>query len=146
MVGEKGAIAVSFLVSATLLLLILVLIIDFGILWNYNAELERAVDAAALAGASEVYVSRQVDGLGTVYWQNIYLDGARARQTAQSTLDQNLAKFIKQGVTVKSVNININGFEVEVIVTLDARHYFTALSGFRSTEITKRAVATYAGP
>ncbi len=75
------------------LLLLLVLAADVVRWQQISLAVQTATDAAALAGAQEVWVHREIDAGGGVWSQTLYLNEDSARQQAQDVLLRNLRRI-----------------------------------------------------
>lgn len=98
------------------MLVFFALVVDLGRLWVACGEVQKALDAAALAGANTVSVQLEVDRYGTVYSQQFVTDPYRADADARSTLEANISHA---GATVTNVSVTINGTKVSVAATFD---------------------------
>ncbi len=72
-----------------------VLAAALGVAWVHHVrgQLQRAVDAAALAGAGTARVWREVDALGTVYSVRVVCDPEWAEGESKRCLDENLKEM-----------------------------------------------------
>jgi len=105
--------------------------VDVGMLWSTRRTMQTAADAAALAGAEALSQSDNIaNGATTASSLNGFTNGSN-------------------GVTVTVNNPPISGPNtgnadyVEVIVTKSINNFFLPIIGFKTTNITTRAVAGY---
>lgn len=145
---EAGAIQVVTAAGLLVLLVIAALLLDYGRFWIYSAQLQTAVDAAALAGASQMWVVQEVDGLGTVYSSEVFIDQFQAEQEARRVLDDNIQnmELARQGLTVVTKDVTVNGPQVTVTAVVEAKGLIVGMFGgdFDKSRIRRTATAEYA--
>lgn len=91
--GQQGSVLGLLAIFLSVLLLLLAFAADL-LRWQVAGHaLQSAVDAAALAGAQEVWVRREVDASGKVWSEVTHLNVDEARQKATAVLDQNLSRI-----------------------------------------------------
>lgn len=144
---DNGAVQVLAAVGLTLLLAMAALVLDYARYWVYSAQLQTAADAAALAGATQMWVTQEVDGLGNVYSSNVWIDQFEAEREAMKVLDENLQlmDLTRQGLTVVSKGATVAGTQVTVSAVLDAKGFIAGMFGsrFASSRIRRMATADY---
>lgn len=144
---ERGAAGVLAAAGMALLFVIAALVLDYARYWIYSAQLQTAADAAALAGASQMWVTQEVDGLGTVYSSEVFIDQFQAEQEARRVLDDNLQnmELARQGLTVISKDVTVNGPQVTVTAVVGARGLIGGVFGseFTASKIRRTATAEY---
>lgn len=108
--------------AATMPLLITLAVLAAEVLnWQVIAhELQTAVDAAALAGAHEVWVRQEVDSTGQVWSETLYLNEEEARHHALAVLAANLER-VSRLVAVTEERVDIDAAEMVVAVTVEGR-------------------------
>jgi hypothetical protein len=132
---KRGFVLVTFVVSATALLLFLGLAIDVGYLQLMKTRIQTAVDAAALGGAQQIRMTGQSDAAAA----------ARAEAAANGFTDG------QDGVTVTVRTPPTSGYSngdataVEVIVAKSVPAFFMELAGMASSSVQARAVAKRGG-
>lgn len=144
---EAGAMQAIAAAGLLVLLVIAALLLDYGRFWIYSTQLQTSVDAAALAGASQMWVTQEVDGLGTVYSSTVFIDQFQAEQEARRVLDDNLQnmELARQGLTVVSKDVMVNGPQVTVTAVIEARGLIAGMFGnqFAMSRIRRTATAEY---
>lgn len=108
-------------------------------------ELQTAVDAAALAGAREVYIRQEVDAAGEVWTEQVYMDAGSAREKAAELLSANLARVTSAGllsVTDQQIDVDPDGLTVRVEVTAQVRMLLADRFGLRPASIVRMGTAT----
>lgn len=96
----------------SLAMLFFAVIIDFGRVWLIAGEIQRALDAAALAGAQTVTVYVEVDKYGTVYRYEFISDPFSADSDARETFDQNTADL--KDTSISWLDVVLDGTRVTV--------------------------------
>jgi Flp pilus assembly protein TadG len=126
-----GTVAVILAILAPLLVSIVGLAIDYGFAANQKAILQRAADAAALAGAKELSMSDS------------------KRENASAVVKAVVDNFVKENATageiVPKIQTEILNQTVEVSVSAAYKSLFGDSFGFSATEISVLAVARIAG-
>jgi Putative Flp pilus-assembly TadE/G-like len=64
--SERGSVAITVVLSLTVLLGLAALVVDVGLNWAARTSVQTAADSAALAGASELLVNGPAAAIGTV--------------------------------------------------------------------------------
>jgi Flp pilus assembly protein TadG len=96
----------------SLAILLFAVIVDFGRLWVAAGEIQRALDAAALAGANTTTVYVEIDKYGNIYNYLIETDPYEAEADAIGTFDYNTQGFTD--TTIASVTVVVDGTKVTV--------------------------------
>lgn len=131
------------------LCVVLVFVVEAGRVWLCAAELQRAADAAALAGASQVYVWEERDGFGNVWLSEPFIDGELAREDALRVLERNVASLWKGGGLEKLfTDIEVNADDLEVSVRVRGRFEsgLLRLFGISAVELAREASARHILP
>ncbi|MGB9880710.1 MAG: pilus assembly protein TadG-related protein [Anaerolineae bacterium] len=128
-------------------LFVVACLVDLGRALVCLAGLQSAADAAALAGASAVYVRVEVDGRGRVYDQEAYLDEDEATSRAMSVLNLNIDDMVRgvDDISVKRKEVEIEEpFRVNVLVEADVRlQLLQAFLGIGEMRLGRRAGGEY---
>lgn len=125
-------------------LAIAALAMDYGRFWVYSTQLQAAADAAALAGASKVYITQEVDGNGTVYSSTPSINEYEAQQEALNVLDQNLTRILQgQDLTVLNKQVLVQGLTVTVKVTVQGKWHLLPFTSIGPATISRSATAEY---
>ena len=141
---ERGAVTEIVAAGMVVFLAIAALALDYGRFWVYSTQLQGAADAAALAGASKVYVTQGVDGNGTVYSSATSLNEYEAHQEALNALDQNLTRILQgQDLTVLDKQVLVPGLTVTVRVTVRGRWHLLPFTSIGPATISRMATAEY---
>jgi len=145
---ERGAALIWALVAIPVLLLLLVLAADI-MQWEALAhELQTAVDAAALAGAQEVWIRQEIDAAGVVYSQELFLNEEEAERQAQIVLDENLSKLNPEQVqvTAKVIEVDSEALTVRVTVQGNVKPLLAHRLGILSPVLSRTGTAEPAVP
>ena len=141
---EHGAVTEIVAAAMVVFLAVAALALDYGRFWVYSTQLQGAADAAALAGASKVYVTQEVDGNGTVYSSVTSLNEYEAHQEALTVLDQNLTRILQgQDLTVLDKQVLVSGLTVTVRVTVQGRWHLLPFTSIGPATISRLATAEY---
>lgn len=143
--SEGGAVLAWMTVFLPALLALLVLAAEV-LNWQALAhELQTAADAAALAGAQEVFVRQEVDSVGQVWSEQVYLNEQAAHQQASAVLDANLRRVMDRGlltVSDREIEVDPNSLEVRVAVTGQVRALLADRFGIRPSVIRRQGTAS----
>jgi len=101
---------VTFFLSLSILLFAVV--VDFGRLWVAAGDIQRALDAAALAGAYTTNVYVEIDRYGNIYNILFETDPYEAEAEAIGTFGYNTQGLTD--TTITSVNVVVDGTKVTV--------------------------------
>lgn len=145
---ERGVALIWALVAIPVLLLLLVLAADI-MQWEALAhELQTAVDAAALAGAQEVWIRQEIDAAGVVYSQELFLNEEEAERQAQIVLDENLSKLNPEQVqvTAKVIEVDSEALTVRVTVQGNVKPLLAHRLGILSPVLSRTGTAEPAVP
>lgn len=96
----------------TVSLMFLGMVADLGRIWVLRGEVQRALDAAALAGASNVTVYVEIDKYGNIYDYFVEPDPVRAEADARDTFALNTSNL--KDVTIDTVTVTIEDTKVTV--------------------------------
>lgn len=122
-------------------LLLFAVVVDIGKVWLTVGEIQRALDASALAGANTMTVYVYVDKYGTVYSYEVESDPVRAYADAHDTFMVNTSGL--QGINILRLDITIEGSKVTM--TTEFEVLTSLLSAFGSippkVQLTRRASA-----
>lgn len=145
---ERGAALIWALVVIPVLLLLLVLAADIMQWQALSHELQTAVDAAALAGAQEVWIRQEIDAAGVVYSQELFLNEEEARRQAQQVLDANLSKLNPEQFqpTAKVIEVDSEALTVRVTVQGDVKPLLAHRLGLLSPVLSRTGTAEPALP
>lgn len=146
--SERGIALVWLAVILGVTALLLVVGIDLLRVWVLWGRLQKAVDAAALAGAGSARVREEVDARGTVYAREVLLDPVEAKQEAEKVLNANLAELgvVEAGVVEVSRVITVQDNWVEVQLVVEARRFMPPPWDVITMARTARAEFVAAGP
>lgn len=143
--SEGGAVLAWMTIFLPALLALAVLAAEV-LNWQALAhELQTAADAAALAGAQEVFVRQEVDSFGQVWSEQVYLNEQAAQQQASAVLDANLQRVMDRGlltVTDREIAVDSDTLEVRVAVTGQVRVLLADRFGIRPSVIRRQAAAS----
>ena len=89
--SDQGQSTVLGLFLILTFLLFALPVISFGMVSGWVLVSQRAADAAALAGAQHVTISKQVDARGAVYCEQVAVDPGPAATAAKAYWSQNTA-------------------------------------------------------
>lgn len=122
---DQGSVLAFAAMVFTVLLLLAGLVIDFGRAYLVQAQLQAAIDAAALAGAGEVMLKVEELGEGEVrLWYEIEPDEAESEALRVFSANASAQRFVQQGIAVVSVVINVeNGNQVRVTAVADIQTF-----------------------
>jgi len=98
-------------------LLFFALVVDFGKVYLAAGEVQKALDAAALAGANTMSVWVEIDRYGHIYGQTVMPDPVRADADARSTFQANTQ--LLNTITVKDLSVAVEGSKVTVSATFE---------------------------
>lgn len=107
---ESGSITILLVVMIPIFLLMMALITDICRVWVVLGEMQKALDAAALSGASAIVVQVEVDGYGHVYSSQVTTDALEAESLAIEAFNQNSIG----NVTITALDVIVNGSKVTV--------------------------------
>lgn len=130
---ESGQVLVIVALSLVVLLGFTALAIDVGMMMHKRAQLQKAADAAALAGIMDVWEKADTHSIGIATAENYALSNG-ASQVAASVSRSH------PSYTSASSMIGDPIF-LEVICEGTVNHYFAPIIGIHSTHITAEAVA-----
>lgn len=122
---DRGNILVFAAMVLMVLLLLAGLVIDFGRAYLVQAQLQAAIDAAALAGAGEVILKMEDLGEDEVrMWYEINPNEAQSEALRVFGANASAQDFDRQGIALVSVVINVeNGNQVRVTVVADIQTF-----------------------
>lgn len=141
--GRSGAVAPLTVVCLALLVSMVALVIDGGTLMESRRSIQAAVDAAALAGADDLYLNYPL-------YQGIDANGT-ASTSAQQTASANGFTGPNSTVTISTAGQTYQGGPnvgqtippgyIEVIIQYNAARLFSGIFGSGVTPVSARAVA-----
>jgi len=124
----RGQVLVLFAASMTLLLLMMAIVVDISWLWVNSLRIQRAADAAALAGAV-----------------TLPADPGRGVNLARKEATKN-GYTASADVVVAPAQDTRNSHRMNVSITAPVNTYFMRLIGFETLMVTRRASAEFSLP
>ncbi|HUS98346.1 MAG TPA: pilus assembly protein TadG-related protein, partial [Hyphomicrobiaceae bacterium] len=128
---ERGAIAIIFALTLTIVVMVAGLALDVGRAVSASTKLGAAIDAAALAAAKAV----RLQGLST----------AQAQAMAVKLFNQNFLQGGNSAAKINSIQVNVDtpNSSVEVIVDAEIPTTLARIAGITSLPLPRSSVATY---
>ncbi|MDD3012183.1 MAG: Tad domain-containing protein [Candidatus Gastranaerophilales bacterium] len=134
---RQGNSLVVFVFGVTAILALASLVVDIGILINCQDELQKAVESAALVGASELE-PQQSSG-------NVFIDSS----TIENVMTETFNKMIQENSLINNINpifnpdndIKITSKAIRIAATAHVNTYFTGFIGFNGFTVTAKAAA-----
>lgn len=144
---RRGSVAPAVVASITLLLCFVSLSVDVGHIYVGRAEMQRAVDSAALAGASGLQTSdaaantRATDYAGrhTVFSSSVAADELNIQLGYWNGITRTFVTRVESVTPVRPHAVAVAG------TRMDSPLYFATVMGFFDTDVRRHAVAVMGG-
>ncbi len=150
---RRGAAAVLFAVSLTMLMGFMALAVDVGVIYNTRAELQRAADAAALAAAAELgnqgddplararAAAQHYANLNVVLGEGVGLDPATDVMFGTASINPDTNKYIFTPTEVKPNAIRVRLRRTQSSPTGPMPLFFARALGFNTADVSAQATA-----
>ena len=149
---DRGSVLAFTAIIFVVLLLITGLVIDFGRAYVVLAQLQAAIDAAALAGASEIVLKYEesAETGELIMWHEVDPYQAESEALRVFTANANTQEFDRQGISIVSLVIATEtGNQVRVTVIADINTFLVgpitqlvdSSTDFRQLRLSRTAVA-----
>lgn len=140
--SEKGQVLIFFAALLPVAIAFLGFTLDIGRLQLVSVQLQTAVDAASLAGASTAKTVVVGDDWGNIYAKFMRLDESTAQQAAYDCLLQNIQKIPQAALQWYNIIPNTADCTVEVEARVRIPTYFMGIVGRTYLETYRRSMST----
>lgn len=138
---ERGQVLIFFAALLPIAVAMLGFAVDIGRLQLARVQLQTAVDAASLAGASTARVIIEGDSWGNIYNKYIRMDEATAWQAAYDCLITNVQQIPQATLVFCHIEPKASEGTVEVQATIRIPTYFFGIAGRSYLETSRIARA-----